>query len=388
MKIKIGTLTLIYFVFCLFAANCADAKCIQAVGEAAIKNGDVYSAKEESIARAKWDAVQKEAGIEIKGESIVQNNMRMVDEATLKKMHGVIKSYKVLHVEESRGTIRTLLNVCVEPAKAMEALSSLSRNSSILVFVPAKKPAFYPYGSAYEETNLFTEAFIEKLTELGYAVHDIMPIHTAHIRELDNSLVSGNFITFKNTMYRYLSNVLIVGKIDYTRSTRKGDNIGYGMTMPFEHVTARLIYRVVRKDAAGRIEILTAGTEQGKGLASGVPDAIYDSLKDLSEKAAFSISDKLRKYFKGIAKKIHVKVENTADLTDNFEIKSLLQNIAWVTGVDVGGLGEFLVSYPENSIYLANSLVQKGAFRLVNFSPSYITVHFDKNRDQQREPKL
>ena len=45
-------------------------------------------------------------------------------------------------------------------------------------------------------------------------------------------------------MYKFLSNILLIGKIDYTISTRKGQDIGYGISMPFNNVTVRLTYRI------------------------------------------------------------------------------------------------------------------------------------------------
>jgi len=36
------------------------------------------------------------------------------------------------------------------------------------------------------------------------------------------------------------------------------------------------------------------------------------------------------------------------------------------------------LSYPENPVYLANSISQKGNFQIVNFSPYSITVRYQK----------
>lgn len=68
-------------------------------------------------------------------------------------------------------------------------------------------------------------------------------------------------------MYKFLSNILLIGKINSTISTRKGEDIGHGIVMPFNYVTVRLTYRIVTKDKTGKMVILTAGAEEGKGLA-------------------------------------------------------------------------------------------------------------------------
>jgi hypothetical protein len=41
-------------------------------------------------------------------------------------------------------------------------------------------------------------------------------------------------------------------------------------------------------------------------------------------------------------------------------------------------MGEFIVSYPENSLYLANSIKQKGNFNVTNFTPYSITLDYKK----------
>ncbi|MCX5843842.1 MAG: hypothetical protein NT022_08840, partial [Deltaproteobacteria bacterium] len=75
---------------------------------------------------------------------------------------------------------------------------------------------------------------------------------------------------------------------------------------------------------------------------------------------------------------VNITVKGVTDLNTNMEIKSILQKIVWVTGVDEKQMGEFVVSYPENSVYLANSIKQKGNFTVTNFSPYSITLDYKK----------
>ncbi|MGE3549110.1 MAG: hypothetical protein AB7I29_04325, partial [Geobacter sp.] len=58
---------------------------------------------------------------------------------------------------------------------------------------------------------------------------------------------------------------------------------------------------------------------------------------------------------------------------ETFAIRDTLQRITWVAGVEDLGLGQFRVSYPENPLYLANSLTQRG-FRIVSYSKDAIRV--------------
>ncbi len=394
-------ITVFLFVFVLgFSVNgskCLSAvKCVDAEGEAVIVNNDLPSAKTEAIARAKWSAIEQAVGVEVKAQSVVQN-MTLVDDAVSKQIRGVISNFKELAKETRKDTFWVRINACVEPLKARDAVSSLALNNSIVVFIPAKKPKVVkemeeihktPYGKTvrsglatkdeYDETNILSENLIGRLTEQGYTVIDVAPTHALDAQEIENAVKSGNFLTVRSLMYKFLSNILLIGKIDYTISTRKGQDIGYGISMPFNSVTVRLTYRIVTRDNTGKMVILAAGTEEGKGLAMNVEDATAKGMKELAEKLTPVILDRMGKYIQGIAKKVQVKVGGVSDINTNFEVKEALQNIAWVTNVEEKGLGEFIVSYPENTLYLANSISQKGNFQIVNFSPYSITLRYQK----------
>jgi len=126
------------------------------------------------------------------------------------------------------------------------------------------------------------------------------------------------------------------------------------------------------------MEILTAGTEQGKGLANKIEDATAEGLKDLAEKLTPVILDRVARYVQGNVKKVRIKVADVTDLDTNMDIKGILQNLVWVTEVEEKGIGEFIVSYPENTLYLANSIRQKGRFNVVNFTPYSITLRYQR----------
>jgi len=392
---KVVVLLLFMFIFSSQEAFC-ETKCIDSEGEAVIVNNDVFAAKAEAVARAKWAAVEQAVGVEVKAQSVVQN-MALVDDAVSKQIRGVVTGHKILREENRKDTIWVKINACVEPTKAKEALSSLALNNSVAVFIPARKPKVVkefeekyktPYSKTqrsgletrdeYDETNILSETLIGRLIEQGYTVTDVAPTHAMEAREVEDAIKSGNFLTMRTLMYKFLSNVILIGKVDYAISTRKGEDIGYGVSMPFNNVTVRLTYRIVTRDASGRTVILTAGTEEGKGLAINVEDAAANGMKDLAQKMTPVILEKLGQYIKGIAKKINVKVDGVTDISANFEVKDALQHLAWVTNVEEKGLGEFVVSYPENTIYLANSIAQRGMFHLVNFSPYSILVKYRK----------
>ena len=356
---------------------CQEEKCVNAEGEAAIVNGDVPSAKTEAVARAKWSAIEQAAGTEVSAQSFVQNFV-LVEDVIKTQVGGVVKRFDILGQETKENTVAVKIKACVIPAKAREAVSSLALNNSIAVFIPARKPR-EEAKDEYEETNILSETLIGKLTDQDYTVVDVAPTQAIDALEIEKAVKSGSTLAVRSMMYKFLSNVIIIGKIDYTISKKKGDDIGYNLSMPFQNVTVRLTYRIVAKNnKTGVMEVLTAGTEQGKGIANTVEDAAAEGLKELAEIITPRILDKVGQYVQGNVRKIALKVNKVTDLDTNMDVKEILQNIVWVTGVEEKGMGEFVVSYPENPVYLANSIKQKGRFTIVNFSPYSITVDYQK----------
>jgi hypothetical protein len=348
-------------------------KCVNSEGEAAIVNNDVPSARMEALARAKWAAVEQVVGVDVKAGSFVQNFV-LVDDAIRTQVGGVVKSHKVLKEENKDDTLLVRINACVEPAKAQQVVSSLALNNAVAVFIPARK-----LSREFEETNIVSETLIGKLIEQGYTVNDIAPTSAVDAAVIDKAVKTGNYLTLRSTMYKFLSNVLVIGKIDPNISVRKGENIGYGLSMPFSNVTVRMTYRIVaRNGKTGNMDILTAGTAEGKGLANSAEDAAAIGLKDLVENLTPKILDKMAQYIQGNMKKVRIKVNGVADLDTNTAVKNTLQNIVWVSGVEETQMGEYNVGYPENTLYLANSIKQKGGFTVDNFTPYSITFTYQK----------
>jgi hypothetical protein len=374
-----GTIMALIFLlssFLYIPAGISQETCVNTEGEAAIVNNDIPSAKAEAIARAKWDAIEQTVGTEVKAQSLMQN-FTLVDDAITTKVRGVVKRYHVLSQVNNKDTFLVKIRACIEPSKAREAVSSLALNNSIAVFIPARKPG--KQGDEFEETNILSETLIGKLIEQNYKVVDVAPTRAIDAMEIERVVKSGSTLAVRSMMYKFLSNLIIIGKVDYTISTKKGEDIGYGLSMPFNHVTVRLNYRMVAKNnKTGNMEILTADAAQGKALANNVEDATANALKDLAEKITPKILDKVASYIQGNIKKVAVRINGVNDLDTNMEIKSLLQNLVWVTGVEEKQMGEFVVSYPENTLYLANSIKQKSGFDVTNFSSYSITLNYQK----------
>ncbi|MCX5832636.1 MAG: hypothetical protein NT140_12250 [Deltaproteobacteria bacterium] len=376
-KLKEVILVLVVLVLTSAIAHAAE-KCVNTQGEALIIKSDVPSAKMEAVARAKWAAIEQVVGTAVKAQSFVQNFI-LVEDVMKTQVAGVVRSYKVLNEASKGETLTVNINACVEPAKAEQAVSSLALNSSVALFIPARKPRAGRGVDEYQETNILSETLIDKIIGQGYTVTDVAPTQTMDAAEIERAVKSGSTLAVRSMMYKFLSNIIIIGSIDYTVSTRKGEDIGYGIAMPFNNVTVRLNYRIVAKSSkTGNMEIITSGVEEGKGLAGNVEDATAKGMTSLTEKVTPKILDKLAQFTQSNVKSIRVKVAGVTDSDTNMDIKSLLQNIVWVSGVEETGMGEFTVKYPENTLYLANSIKQKGNFTVSNFSPYSLTVSYQK----------
>ncbi len=376
MKNNLVFVGLVILLLCGAAPAYSQEKCVNAEAEAAILNNDISSARLEAIARAKWAAIEQVAGTEIKAQSFVQN-FTLVEDVIKTKAGGVVKSYKVLQQENFEDSVNVKINACVEPTGAKEAVSHLALNNSIALFIPARKPGHR--GDKFEETNILSEKLIGLLVEQNYTVVDVAPTQAIDAAAIENAMRSGSTLTVRSMMYKFLSNLIIIGKVDYTISTKKGESIGYGLSMPFNNVTVRLTYRIVAKNnKTGNMEILAAGTEQAKGLAGSVEDAAAVAMEELAEKIAPLLLDKIGQYIKGNTKKVAIKVNGVNDLDTVLEIKAMLQSIVWVSEVEEKQMGDFIVSYPENTLYLANSIKQKGNFKIVNFSPYSLVLDYQQ----------
>ncbi len=378
MRKTAAALFFLLLIFLWAPQGICEEKCIDADGEAVIANGDVPSAKLEATARAKWAAIEKTVGTEVKAQSFVQN-FALVEDVIKAQAAGVVKSFQVLGQESKADMLTVRIRACVEPTKAREAVSTLALNNSVAVFIPARKPNAVKGSDEYAETNILSEVLTGKLTDQGYTVVDVAPTHAVDAAEIENAVKSGSTLAVRSMMYKFLSNVIVIGRTDYTISTKKGEDIGYGISMPFNNVTVRLTYRIVAKNGkTGNMDVLTAGTAQGKGIANNVEDAAAEGLKDLAEKFTPIVLDKMAQYIQGNTKKINIKVNGVTDLGTTTEIKGMLQNIVWVAGVEEKGMGDYIVSYPENTLYLANSIKQKGNYTITNFTPYSITLDYQK----------
>ncbi len=352
----------------------AQAQCLRTSAEATVMNGDRASARLEAFARAKWAAVEQTAGATVKVQSLV-SNFRLVEDAVITKTKGAVTSGKILNERLHDGMLTVDAEICVDPQGAKEAVSDLALNNAVTLFIPARKPG--RQGDEYAETNILSETLLGRFIAQGYTVVDAAPAHPSDAAAVEKAVRSGSTLTVRSLMTGYLSNLMIIGSMDYTLSTAKGESIGYGLAMPFNAVTARLTWRVVaRNDKTGNLEILAAGADEAKGLANSVEDAAARAMKVLADRLFPVLLEAVGRHIQGSTRKITVEVNGVADLTTMLEVKSFLQNLVWVSQVEESGLSTFVVSYPENPLYLANSMEARGVFRVRRFSPYALAADY------------
>ncbi|MBI5047684.1 MAG: hypothetical protein HZB54_01855 [Deltaproteobacteria bacterium] len=370
---------LISILACFFISSTAFAQegkkntPVDAAGEAIIIEGDIPSAKLEAIARAKWDAMERAVGVEVKALTIVQD-AALMDEVVKKKVGGSIRDFQIKGEGQKKDIYWVRISASVIPAGAKEAIAELARNTSVTVFVPAK----FPDGDI-EESNPLAEGIINNLASQGYQVYDVAGgQHTLTAAQVEQAMKSNNFLTLRGLVYKYLSNVILIGKIDTTVTGEAGKDIGEGMKLPYNVVTARLTYRLIAGKGSGPRQIIASGYEQDKGAGATIKDAAHNAVDNLKDKVSQKIQDAVTKHLQENNKKVKVLIDNITDVNTNLSLKEFLQGIAWTTDVKEEGLGEFSVEYPEKTVYLAASLSKKKGLKIINFDDFNIRMQYIK----------
>jgi hypothetical protein len=354
----------------------SEEKCVNTEGEAIIVNKNIVPARLEATARARWSAVGLAAGVETKTKSFEQS-FPLLEDIIKTKSGYLIKSFKITDEKITADKIKVRINACVDIGPAKESISRLALNNSIAIFIPAGKPGYG--GNRTKGKNVLFETLTAILAEQNYIVLDAVPGKTIEAEEIERAVQSGNNETLRGIMNKFSSHLLLTGKVDYTVSSQKGEKTGRKTSMTLNNVTAHLNYHIIaRNNKTGNLEILAAGAEQARGLANSEDDATAEAMKDLAQNIAPSVLDKVGLHIKNNTKKISVKV-NGADNDDKVaEVVELLKSIVWVSDVEETQKGNFIVRYPENTLYLVGSIRQKGKFKVVSFSSYSLVLDYLK----------
>jgi hypothetical protein len=346
------------------------ASTVVANGEAAIAANDIPSARLEAISRARWEAVEKVAGVEVKSASFV-NNFVLLDEAIIKRANGVITESTVVSESRDGDIYRVRVRATVSPAPARSALAQLARNRAIAVYLPAR----FPDGSV-RDSHALAETLISRLTREGYDVIDLADRKFGvSQKQIEDALKRDDYTSMRSVLYRYLTNVVLVGTVDFVHTGRRGDDTGLGR-LPFDLVTAHLNYRLVGGDDEGLRRVLASGHETDKGGGPNPTQATQRSLEELAKSAAMKIVEEVRRSVKAKSGHVRVTVDGVDSVGTDQAVREALQTIAWVAQVEGERMGEYVVEYPERPLYLAASLDHKPGFRVKDFTASSITARY------------
>jgi hypothetical protein len=346
-------ITTIFILFISVIAN-AEEKVVEGVGEALILNNDIGAAKNQAIVRAKWDALEKATSVQVKVETIVQNAM-LVDEAIKSEVSGTITDYSIVDEGKDGDTYWVKIRAKVKPDGAIKAVSQFAKNTSIAVLLPV----VFPDGKVLESSPL-SEKLTSELLAQNYEVVDIAAHGSPYnINELNDAMKSDNYLLLRNVAYRFLSGVVLVGKVETIASAKEGKNIGYGINIPFNIVNGKLTYKLIG-DKDGNKILLDSGYVSARGQGATVEDATYNMLENLANEVSTNIVSKVSEKIRGnYSKKIEVVLAGNSNVDRLMQLKNDIQYIAWVLNVEEKGVDKLVVDYPEKPIYLANALEQK-----------------------------
>ena len=344
---------------------------VETTGEAAISRGDLPSARLEALSRARWEAVERVAGVEVKASSFVKDFV-LLDESIIKRTEGVIKSSTVLSEDHTAEiyTERIRAAVSIEPARS--AVAQIARNHAIAVYMPAADKR-----SVVKELNSFSEGVVRRLIRAGYVVVDASagggPVKYS---QLETALAGDDYESLQPVLYRYLANTMLIGTIELTHSGRRGERDSLG-PLPGDIVTARLNYRLVAADEQGVRRILASGAASDKGSGNGLEEASERALDELAASAIDLLIADVQRNVKRQTTMLRVKVDGVNSVATDRAVRDHLQSITWVSRVESERPGEYSVEYGERPIYLVTSVNRLPGFRVADFTTNSILARFE-----------
>ncbi len=344
----------------------AAPKCVEAEGIAPF-SGSEAAAKQEAFARAKWRAMEKVTGANVRTKTVLQN-FRLLDQAIVKQARGVVKSATIEQAFRAGGEFHVVARVCVEPANADQAIALLSRDTGVVVFVVAKRPRIkrrwegaerdLSFTQHLEEMNPVTERLIDELVQRRFAVFDPIASEDVDADALADAFARNDLVRVKRILRTMPASFVVFGEIETNFGRMKGDDIGYGLSMPGYSVDASLRYRLLLRGEDGRMRILGSGVVRDRGIAAAPETAYETALENLAENAVPEIEQKIAREVKGLTRPIRLVVDGVPNTDALFAIKDRLQMIPWVERVEESANGSFTIYYPDKTIYLANAIAR------------------------------
>jgi hypothetical protein len=338
-------------------------------GQAAIRDGQVATARELAIKQAQWDAVASKLGVVLKAETL-NVNFRLAEDVILTRVQGAVRSSRVI-AEERRGPLYWVrVEAVIDRQAAEEKAAELIRNTSVVVMLPAT------FEGKTLTQNVLSELLIQRLIDGKYTVID----ETAAGQHLEaaefQSLMTGSPLALRSVALKFLSNMAVTGKIDGTVTIKPGDDIPFVGKATDYGVRATVNYRVLSLAPSGAQsgKLIASGSVSAMGLGTSSGAAFENAVRALGNPASQDIFTKYEKFFDETRQSITIRVVGNIDVPTHARIKETLGQVPWLTSMTDQGLGQFLVDYREKPVYLVYSLDNNPRFSVQSFTPTLIEL--------------
>jgi hypothetical protein len=359
---RFGILHVVVAVALLWAAATKAGTVVETTGEAAITGDDVPSARLEAMARARWDAVERVAGVETKSSSFV-NDYVLLDEAVIQRTSGVITDSTVLAESRDGDIYRVRIRARVGEDPARQALNQVASNRAIAVYLPMIAP-----DGSIRETHEVVAKLIRRLVKDGYEVVDVADRGFAVTgAQLRLALKNNDYSSLQSVLYKYRTNVVLVGTFEFSQIGQQGQRDPLG-TLNFDMVAATLNYRIVGGGVDGLRTVLASGHLTEKGSGQSVERAVEDALAEFTKHQLQQVVQDVQSNVRARTRLVRVRIDGVDSMSDDTAVRETLRGIAWVARVETERLGEYVVEYPERTLYLAAGLNSKTGFRVADFS--------------------
>ena len=251
-------------------------------------------------------------------------------------------------------------------------MNKVASNRAIAVYLPMIGP-----DGSIRESHEVTGKLIRRLIKDGYEVVDVaergLGVTGAQVR---SALQDDDYSSLRSVRYKYRTNVLLVGTFEFSQIGRKGQRDPTG-PLTFDMVAATLNYRIVSGDGEGLRTILASGHLTEKGSGQTVDRAIEDALAEFTTHQLSQIIEDVQRNVRAKTRLVRVRVDGVGSMADDAVVRDTLRGVAWVARVDTERFGEYVVEYPERTLYLAAGLNSKTGFRVADFSETSVLARYE-----------
>ena len=346
--------------------------CVEVIGEAVNAKKDLAAAKMEATLRAKMAAVDQVAGVDVASKTKVLNAM-LLDDIIVKKARGVVTGTTILSQQQTDDNYTVNAKICVEDSTISDFIAEVSRNSSVVVIVEVdKKNNLAPADDIVKE--MIKSTIGNKLLDKEFNVFEEVTgsalSKTSDGKGYDEQQV-------RKFLQQYLANVIVLVTVTGDVLFKKGEDIGYGVSTPFNTVKLWLNYRVFNKDTqTGKLQVARSGHESINETSPTEKEAYISGLEKLSNRISGKIVTAVSETAKKSERRLLLKLNGVTNVAQALELKTTLQGYPWVVSVEEEGLGSYWVVYGEKPVYLANSMANAGIFKISSFDGSGITADY------------